>query len=114
MCIVCVYARCVCVVCCVCGACVRVCLSNPKGINNQWHDMVRYRMCVIGQTNFMASAFHLLYVTIAADKMDGCGLSTMHILHTKQKKMKLMLTYHRSRRIDYLAVARRQSTSVIK
>ena len=90
---VCVCALCVCGVLCVwcVRACVRVCLSNPKGINNQWHDMVRYRMCVIGQTNFMASAFHLLYVTIAADKMDGCGLSTMHILHTKQKKMKLML-----------------------
>ena len=30
------------------GLCVYVCVSSPKGINNQWHDMVWYRPYVIG------------------------------------------------------------------
>ena len=39
---VCVYVcECVCV-------CVCVCVSAPEAINNQWRDMVWYRLCAIG------------------------------------------------------------------
>ena len=53
--------------------------------------MVRYRLCVIGLTNFIGSStFHLLYMTLAINKMDGYGLSNTAYHECPPKKTKVM------------------------
>ena len=40
-----------------------ICVSTPKGINNQWHDMVWYKPCAINQVSQLFPALIILYDT---------------------------------------------------
>ena len=74
----------VCVLVCVC-----LCAFALKGNNNQWDNMVQYRLCAIA--SFMAfSNFQLLYMTLFIDKMEGHGLSNTVHHGLQAKKAKLM------------------------
>ena len=60
---------------------VYICVFSPGGINNQWHDMVVHRPCVIGQTCFMDFPIFgcLIRHALAVNKINKCGLSnSMH------------------------------------
>ena len=63
------------------GMCVNV--SVPEGINNQWHDMVWYRPCVLAWSN-------PFYSFIALDKLDGRGLNNAACCEDQAKMLKLM------------------------
>ena len=89
-----------------------VCVSAPKGINNQWHDMVGYRQCMIGKTSFMAfSGFQLLYITLSIDKMDGCGLSNAAYHEGLARRLRYHGTGYRR---NTKQQQQERSTSVIK
>ena len=47
-----------------------VCVSAPEGINNQWHDIGRVQL--VKQVSWLFNAFNY-FMTLAVDKMDGCG-----------------------------------------
>ena len=95
---------CLCIGMCVC-VCVFVWVSALEGINNHWCDMVWYRLGVIGWTRSTSFQF------IAIDRLDEIDLNNTvcHILQASWH-----CTIHKRKCINYLAVAIRQSTSVIK
>ena len=62
--------------------CVYVC-PPPEGINNQWCDLVRYRLCVIGYTGSTALE------DIAVDKLEKRGLSNTARCACQTKMLKL-------------------------
>ena len=88
--------------------CMSVCVSAPEGINNQWHDMVQYRLYVIGQTCSTALQ------DIVVDKLERHGLSNTARRARQVKMSKLSCISDRRRRINYLAVATRRNTLVIR
>ena len=61
--------------------CMCVCLCvRPEGINNQWRDIGRVQL--VKQVSWLFPAFNY-FMTLAVDKMDGCG----HINTARHKRL---------------------------
>ena len=75
---------CVCVYVCVC---VSVCVSAPESTNNQWCDMVWYRLCVWHKVY----SFPLLLITLwhlpSIEWMD-VAILTQHVVNACQRKLR--------------------------
>ena len=95
-------------------ACVSVCLcvSALKGINNQWHFMMWYRPWGLVKT--VPQLFNFFIWHLSSLKWMGMTLVTQYIVHTLQSRQSWCHTSHRRKRINYLAVAKRQSASDVR
>ena len=89
---------------CVC-ICVCVHVSTPEGINNQWCDIGR-----VWLVKPILQPFKILLLI----NWKGVALVTQCIVHARLRCWSWHHTSHRRRRINYLVVATRWSTLVIK
>ena len=94
----------VCVHVCVC-ACLCVCVSTPKGINNLWSN--------VGHVWLVKPILQLFSLLLSINWM-GMALVTQCIMNARHRYWSWHSTSHRRRYINYLVVATRWSTSVIK
>ena len=94
---------------CVClSVCLFVCLSAPKGINNQWRDMLWYMPCTIGYNKFHSFSLLLIIWHLLLIKWIGVAILIQHVVNACQRKLRWRGT------IATKGLPKRQSTSFIK
>ena len=66
--------------------CLSVCVSAPKGINNQWHDMVCLRLVKQVPRLFPVFIYFIWY--LPSIKWMGVAILTQHTMNTCQRKLR--------------------------